>query len=79
MVIPAPREVDPLIRTIRWGQTITLDELRLKLAKKHGAGVRCPITAGIFTWIAAHAAMGGESGGRQRVTPWWRVLKSDGR
>lgn len=78
MVIPAPREVDAMIRTIRRGRTITLNELRAKLAKKHGANVCCPITAGIFTWIAAHAAAEAEAEGRKRITPWWRVLKSDG-
>ncbi len=79
MVIPAPREVDAMIRTIRKGRTATINDLRAALAKKHGVDICCPITTGIFTWIAAHAAMEDEAAGKKRITPWWRVLKSDGK
>lgn len=79
MVIPAPREVDAMIRTIRKGRTATINDLRNLLAKQHGVDVCCPITTGIFTWIAAHAAAEDEAEGRKRITPWWRVLKSDGK
>lgn len=79
MVIPAPREVDAMIRTIRKGRTATINDLRALLAKKHGVDLCCPITTGIFTWIAAHAAAEDEAEGKKRITPWWRVLKSDGK
>jgi alkylated DNA nucleotide flippase Atl1 len=38
----------------------------------------CPITTGIFAWIASHAAQEAEDAGAKRVTPWWRTLKSGG-
>lgn len=79
MVIPAPREVDAVIRTIRKGRTATINDLRAVLAKKHGTEAACPITTGIFSLIAAHAAMEDEAAGKKRITPWWRVLKSDGK
>lgn len=79
MVVPAPREVDAAIRRIRKGRTATVNELRAALAKSHGTDHACPITTGIFAWIAAHAAMEDELGGRKRVTPWWRVLKAGDR
>lgn len=79
MVILAPREVDALIRTIRKGRTATINALRAMFAKKHGVDICCPITTGIFTWIAAHAAAEDEAEGKKRITPWWRVLKSDGK
>jgi len=79
LVIPAPREVDAEIRKIRKGRTATLNNLRAALARKHGVNVCCPITTGIFAWIAANAAMEDEAAGYKRVTPWWRVLKSDGK
>ncbi len=79
MVIPAPREVDEIIRKIRKGSTATINDLRAALAKKHGVDICCPITTGIFTWIAAYAAEEDEAEGRKRITPWWRVLKSDGK
>lgn len=79
MVIPAPREVDAAIRGIRKGATATVNDLRVRLAKSHGTDLACPITTGIFAWIAAHAAAEDEAAGRRRVTPWWRVLKTNGK
>ena len=75
MAIPAPREVDALIRKIRKGRTATVNDLRAAVAKNHGATIGCPITTGIFSWIAAHAAAEDEAEGKKRITPWWRVLK----
>ncbi|MEC7408872.1 MAG: hypothetical protein VYB72_08655, partial [Planctomycetota bacterium] len=55
-VIPAPIEVDELMRKVRKGQVTTIDHLRAQLAKKHEVDIACPLTTGIFAWIAAHAA-----------------------
>lgn len=79
LVVPAPREVDAEIRKIRCGKTATLNDLRVALARKHGVDVCCPITTGIFAWTAAHAAVEDQAAGKKRVTPWWRVLKADGK
>src|ERR1700751_3908263 len=54
--IPAPREVDAIMRKVPKGNLITINEIRAKIAKKHKATIGCPITSGIFAWIAAHAA-----------------------
>lgn len=77
--IPAPRDVDALIRRVPKGQVTTINELRAVIARRHGATIACPITTGIFAWIAAHAAAEDEAEGRKRVTPWWRVLKEGGK
>jgi hypothetical protein len=77
-VIPAPREVDALMKKVRRGQLTTIDALRRALAKKHGTTIACPITTGIFAWIAAHAADEDETAGRSRITPYWRTLKTGG-
>jgi hypothetical protein len=77
-VIPAPREVDELMRRVPKGKLTTIDELRKALARKHGATISCPITTGIFAWIAAHAAAEAVAAGARRVTPYWRTLKSKG-
>ena len=74
MVIPAPREVDAMMRQVPRGRLVTVNELQAALAKKHKAGFACPITTGIFSWIAAHAA----AEGAKRITPYWRTLKSGG-
>lgn len=77
-VIPAPREVDGLMRRVKKGKLTTIDELRKTLARRHGATIACPITTGIFAWIAAHAAAEAESAGKKSITPFWRTLKTGG-
>jgi hypothetical protein len=78
MVIPAPREVDALMKQVPKGRLVTINELRAVLAKKHKADFACPITTGIFSWIAAHAAAECEAEGAKRITPYWRTLKTGG-
>jgi hypothetical protein len=78
VVVPAPREVDALMKKVPAGKLITIDELRRTLAAAHGATIACPITTGIFAWIAAHAADEAEQAGAKRITPYWRTLKTNG-
>ena len=77
--IPAPREVDALIRSVPKGKLTTINAMRVCFARKHGATIGCPITTGIFAWIAAHAAADDEAEGKRQITPWWRVLKEGGK
>jgi hypothetical protein len=78
MVIPAPREVDELMKQIPKGRLVTINELRAALAAKHKVSFACPLTTGIFSWIAAHAAAEAEAEGARRITPYWRTLKTGG-
>jgi hypothetical protein len=78
MVIPAPSEVDALMKRVPKGRVVTINELRAALAAKHKADFACPLTTGIFSWIAAHAAAEAEAEGAKRVTPYWRTLKNGG-
>lgn len=77
-VIPAPMEVDAMMKRVPKGRLATINELRDALAAKHATNFTCPITTGIFAWIAAHAAAEGEAAGAKRVTPFWRTLKVGG-
>ena len=77
-VIPAPIEVNELMRRVPKGKLTTIDELRKFLAVRHGATIACPITTGIFAWIAAHAAAEAATDGVKNTTPYWRTLKSKG-
>ena len=77
-IIPAPTEVDQIMKKVRKGKLITINEIRELLAKKHKADYACPITTGIFSWIAANAAAEQVSQGRKRITPYWRTLKTGG-
>ena len=78
MTIAAPREVDALMRAVPKGRVTTINQLRTALARQHGTETTCPITTGIFSWIAAHAAAEGRAAGEKDTTPYWRTLKSGG-
>ena len=78
VVIPAPKEVDDIMKKVPYGKLITINEIRAILARKHGATIGCPITTGIFACIAAHAADEDAKAGRNDITPFWRTLKSGG-
>jgi len=78
MVIPAPIEVDELMQDVPEGQVLTMEELRAKLAERHEADIACPLTTGIFAWIAAHASEEAALAGEPDRTPYWRTLKTGG-
>ncbi|MDH4291378.1 MAG: MGMT family protein [Candidatus Bathyarchaeota archaeon] len=78
VVIPAPIEVDEMMRKVPEGKLVTINEIRAALAKKHKATIGCPMTTGIFAWVAAHAAEEQRQEGEKDVTPYWRTLKTGG-
>jgi len=78
IIIPAPREVDEIMRQVPSGKVTTINQIRAALAKKHGASIGCPITTGIFAWVAAHAAEEAAAEGKKDTTPYWRTLKVGG-
>src|SRR5438477_3373133 len=78
MVVPAPVEVDAVMKRVPKGKLITIGEIRTALAKRHDVNVCCPITTGIFAWIAAHAAEESAAAGKKQITPYWRTLKTGG-
>ena len=73
--ISSPKEIDSIIKKIPFGKTVTINDLRSKLAKKYNTDIACPITTGIFAWICANAAEEENASGKKNITPWWRVLK----
>lgn len=78
MVIPAPRDVDALMRKVPAKKIVTTTSLRSALARNASVDSACPITTGIFAWIAANAAGEDEADGKKKITPWWRTLKAGG-
>jgi len=78
VVIPEPMEVDEIMRKVPEGKLTTINEIRATLAKKHGATIGCPITTGIFAWIAANAAEEQRQKEGKNTTPYWRTLKIGG-
>jgi alkylated DNA nucleotide flippase Atl1 len=78
LVIPAPKEVDAIMRQVPAGRVTTINEIRQMLARQHHTTTACPMTTGIFAWIAAHAAAEAAAEGQTEVTPYWRTLKTGG-
>jgi alkylated DNA nucleotide flippase Atl1 len=75
MAIVPPLEYDALMKKVPKGKLTTIDRMMARMAKKYQAGCACPMTAGMFVNIAAHAS---EERCGQNATPWWRVLKKGG-
>ncbi len=79
MLIPRPLDIDALVRSVRKGRLLTQGRLRARLAEDAGAVACCPLTTGIFLRIVAEAAEESRRAGRKRVTPYWRVIRDDGK
>jgi alkylated DNA nucleotide flippase Atl1 len=79
MLIPTALEVDAMIRKIPRGQVSTLSQIRKRLAHWHNVDVTCPLVTGIYLRIVAEAAEEDRLAGRQEITPYWRVVRDDGR
>lgn len=79
LLIPKPLDVDALIRKVKRGKLVTQEQIREKLARDFKVNVTCPITTGIFVRIAAEAAEEDLRNGKKQITPYWRVLRGDGR
>lgn len=78
LLIPAPLQVDAMMKQVPRGKVTTGNEIRAALAKQAGTTITCPLTTGIFTWIAAHAAEEAAAAGEAEITPYWRTLKAGG-
>jgi len=70
LVIPAPIEVDDLMKKVPKGKLTTINEIRQALANKHNATIGCPLTTGIFAWISANAAEEQKQQGVTDITPY---------
>jgi alkylated DNA nucleotide flippase Atl1 len=78
MVISTPQEIESFVTQIPKGKVATLVTLRNVIAARHGTTITCPVTTGIFLGTVARAAAEEEEMGAKKVTPWWRVLRTDG-
>ena len=78
MLVPSPLDVDALIRKVKRGKLVTQSQIREKLARDFHADVTCPMTTGIFVWIASEAAEEDLRAGKKRVAPCWRVIRDNG-
>ncbi|MCL1853602.1 MAG: MGMT family protein [Peptococcaceae bacterium] len=74
MLVAPPLQYNELMSLIPKGQVITIDRIRTMLAVRAGADVTCPLTAGIFANICAHASAERDND----KIPYWRTLKTKG-
>jgi len=77
MVIPAPLEIDELMRKVPEGMLITTEDIRKQQNDKYGAVYTCPLCIGIFSKIAAFASEEDISENKT-INPYWRTLKGKG-
>jgi alkylated DNA nucleotide flippase Atl1 len=66
------------MKSVPEGKLVTINQIRAALARKHKATIGCPITTGIFAWVAANAAEESKQKGERMITPYWRTLKTGG-
>lgn len=78
MVISTPQEIETYVAKIPKGKLATLEALRHAIAEHHGTTITCPVTTGLFLNIVARAAEEQVMMGAKRVTPWWRIIRTDG-
>lgn len=74
MFLAPPIFYDELIKKVPKGKVVTIGQMREYLARMNKADFTDPMTAGIFVNIVAWASYQRQN----NVTPFWRVLKSDG-
>lgn len=74
MYFAPPIDYDRVMKLVPYGKVITVGKIREHFAKESGADFTEPITAGIFTSIAAWASY--QRTGNE--TPYWRTLKANG-
>jgi hypothetical protein len=76
MLYPSARMINEAIRAIPRGQSVTPNELRSELARRHDAEYTCPVTTTIMLRIVTEAANEAHRGGAPLtdITPVWRVL-----
>lgn len=79
MLIPTALEVDAMIRKIPRGKVSTRAQSRKRPVLWHNADVNMSAGDGIFLRIVTEAAEEDWQAGRPEITPYWRVVRDDGR
>lgn len=75
-LLPSARLVDDFIRAIPRGKSVSLPDLRAKMARRYKADGTCPVYLGYRLRTVAEAAFEALERGvaLSRITPIWRVL-----
>ncbi len=76
VLIPSPQDIEREINEVDLGASIDLSELRVRLAKRHGADGSCPVMTGMNLRIVAELSFEALDSGAatDEVTPVWRAV-----
>ncbi len=76
LYVSTPQRLDAELRMIPSGHTMTVAELRRRLADVNDADATCPATTTMFLRIVAEAALEQNAAGTplDETTPFWRVI-----
>jgi hypothetical protein len=76
LYVSTPQRLDDELRAVPPGTTISVVELRDRLAAVNDADATCPTTTSMFLRIVAEAALEQHAAGAplDEVTPFWRVI-----
>ena len=78
LLLPTPLLVAEEIAQVARGATITVSQLRGRLAQRFGADRTCPLMTGIFVKIIAGAVAEDLTQGRKPRWPVWRLVNDSG-
>lgn len=79
MAIVTPALIDKYVKKVPKGKLITVNQIRNHFADEFTADTTCPLTTGIFINIMAKAAEEVKAQGKKIITPYWRVVKEEGK
>jgi hypothetical protein len=79
LLLPTPLLLAAEIQAVPAGATISMSEVRARLAQRFGADRTCPLMTGIFAKILAGAVAEDLVQRRKPRWPVWRLVADDGR
>lgn len=79
MVLPMPRDIEAVVRRMKYGSSLDMPRLRSALAKKYKADVACPVVTGIqFRTLAEAVGEQLDQGiSPTDLPPVWRAMPPD--
>lgn len=76
ILIPSPTDIEAEVQNLGSGETMSLTELRDRLADKHDADGTCPVMCGIHLRAVAETVFSELDAGvpQHEVTPVWKAI-----
>ena len=78
ILIPAPKDIERIIKLVGKGKLITVDMIREQLAKEKGVRLTAAAPTSIYLKKIALASEEEEQLNNKEITAYWRVLKANG-